>query len=32
LNEVMGEVRFWEQVYKDVGELEKSGFRISYVD
>jgi len=30
LNEVMKEVRFWEQVYKDVEELERSGFKISH--
>jgi len=30
LNEVMGEVGFWEQVYRDVEELEKSGFKITH--
>jgi len=30
LKEVMGEVGFWEQVYKDVEELEKSGFKLSH--
>jgi len=30
LNEVVREVGFWEQVYKNVEELEKSGFRIAH--
>ena len=30
LNEVVKEVGFWEQVYKDVEELEKSGFKIAH--
>jgi len=28
LNEVVKEVGFWEQVYRDVEELERSGFKI----
>jgi hypothetical protein len=30
LNEVMGEVGFWEQVYREVEELEKTGFKIAH--
>jgi hypothetical protein len=30
LNEVMREVGFWEQVYRDVEELERSGFKIAH--
>jgi metal-responsive CopG/Arc/MetJ family transcriptional regulator len=30
LNEVTKEVGFWEQVYRDVEELEKSGFKIAH--
>ncbi len=30
LNEVVREVRFWEQVYRDVEGLEKSGFRVAH--
>jgi len=30
LNEVVREVGFWEQVYRDVEEHEKSGFRIAH--
>jgi hypothetical protein len=30
LNKVMKEVGFWEQVYRDVEELEKSGFKIAH--
>jgi hypothetical protein len=30
LNDVMKEVKFWEQVYRDVEELEKSGFKIAH--
>jgi hypothetical protein len=30
LNEVMRGVGFWEQVYRDVEELERSGFKIAH--
>jgi hypothetical protein len=30
LSEVVKEVGFWEEVYRDVEELEKSGFKISH--
>jgi hypothetical protein len=30
LNEVMKEIGFWEQVYRDVEELEESGFKIAH--
>jgi len=30
LSEVMREVGFWEQVYRDVEELERSGFKIAH--
>jgi hypothetical protein len=30
LNEVVREVEFWEQAYRDVEELERSGFKIAH--
>jgi hypothetical protein len=30
LSEVMREVGFWEQVYRDVEEPERSGFKIAH--
>jgi len=30
LSEVVKEVGFWEEVYRDVEDLEKSGFKISH--
>jgi virulence-associated protein VapD len=30
LNEVVREAEFWEQAYRDVEELERSGFKIAH--